>query len=145
MSKLELSHELIREIFKSDPTFYIEVKQAILRSAVKHDAGRLLDQMSRDEMRRVIQDEIQSFEAEPGKIATNSPTARMREQVRTAIRGDIHDMIVEEFKKNEESFQAMAAGAINANVAKIIDAEVTKRLRIAMAALSQGGYPDATQ
>lgn len=69
----------------------------------------------------------------------------MREQVRTAIRDNIHDMIIEEFKKNEESFQVMLPGAINANVAKIIDAEVTKRLRIAMAALSQGGYPDATQ
>lgn len=135
----------MREILKNDPEFYVEVKQAILRSAIQHDAGRLMDQRSRDSLRQIIKEEIASYEAEPGKVPTNTPTQRMRLQVHSAILDDIRNMINEEFKKREESFKDFASSIINNNAAKLIDAEVNRRLRLVMASLDTRTYPDLTQ
>ena len=145
MSKLELDHKIIREILKDDPEFYVEVKQAILQSAIQHDTRRFMDQMSRDYLRQVIKVEIASYEGEPGKVPTYTPTQRMRLQVQSAILDDIRNMVKEEFKNHEEYFKDFAGSIINANAAKLIDAEVNKRLSLAMASVNTGTYPDITK
>ena len=145
MSKLELDHKLIREVFKNDPEFYVEVKQAILKSAIQHDAGRLMDQLSRDYLQQIIKEEITSYVAEPGKVVTSIPTKRMREHVKLVISDDIRNMINEEFKEREEFFKEFVSRIINANAAKLIDTEVNRRLRLAIASLGVETHPDITQ
>ena len=130
MATVTLDHKLLRELFLSDPEFTIQVKRAILKTALQSEINKLMN----NEAQKVVSDyaakAIGKFRAKVG-FAWKLPDD-LRREIRTVIYEEYHAVLKEELDARKEYFIRLIDSRITDSIKHLASREVTHILSKAM-------------
>lgn len=134
MATVTLDHKLLRELFLSDPEFTIQVKRAILKTALQNETNKLMDSEAHKVVSDYAAEAISKFKAKVG-FAWKLPDD-LRREIRTVIYEEYHAVLKEEIDARKAYFIRLIDSCITSNIKHLASTEatriLTKAIRIAV-------------
>lgn len=145
--KISLNHKIVRELLE-DPQFVIEVKSAILTSALQGTAAKVVSQ----DFTRLVQKECQDITAQEIGVAGSWDnkvkwSSKFETQVKNKVKGEldtrinsiVKDTIENSIKTLESTLEEYVENVVHAKVERIAEKFLKTRMEEVMKSLFFGG------